>query len=69
VLAGFCLGDGVLWVGSGEVMAVSVVQEEERQRGGVRAASSSSPPFLPARVGAEGAGVDRGDVHEHGDRV
>jgi hypothetical protein len=34
VLEGFSLGDGVLWVGSGEVTAVGDVQEEKRQRGG-----------------------------------
>jgi hypothetical protein len=34
VLAGFCLGDGVLWVGSGEVTAVGDVQRaEEEERG------------------------------------
>jgi hypothetical protein len=35
VLEGFCLGNGVLWVGSGAVTVVGVVQEEERRRGGV----------------------------------
>jgi hypothetical protein len=69
VLAGFCLGDGVLWVGSGEVTAVGNLQRGRGTERGVRAASSSSPPFLTARVRAEGAGLDRGDVHEHGYRV
>jgi hypothetical protein len=36
VLAGFCLGNGVLWVGCGELTLVGVVQREERQRGEVR---------------------------------
>jgi hypothetical protein len=31
--------------------------------------SSSSPPILTARVGAEGAGLDRGIVQEHGYRL
>jgi hypothetical protein len=31
--------------------------------------SSSSPPFLTARVGAEGAGLDRGGLHERGYRL
>jgi hypothetical protein len=36
VLAGFCLGDGGLWVGSGAVMAVGDVERaEEEERGGV----------------------------------
>jgi hypothetical protein len=39
--------------------------EEER---GVLGAVSSSPPFLTAWVGAEGAGLDRGVVNEHGYR-
>jgi hypothetical protein len=69
VLWGFGLGCGVLWVGSGAVMAVGVVQEEERQRGGVLGAFLFFPPFLTARVGAEGAGLDHGIVHEHGYRV
>jgi hypothetical protein len=66
VLGGFGLGCDVLWVGSGAVMAFDVVQEEERQRGGVLGAVSSSPPFLTARVGAEGARLDRGTIQEHG---
>jgi hypothetical protein len=69
VLEGCGLGCGVLWVGSGAVIAVGVVQEEERQRGGVLGAFLFFPPILTARVGAEGTGVDRGEVHEHGDRV
>jgi hypothetical protein len=68
MLGGFGLGCGVLWVGSGAVMAVGVVQEEERQRGGVLGTFLFFPPLLTARVGAEGAGLDRGIVHEHGYR-
>jgi hypothetical protein len=69
VLVGFGLGDGVLWVGSGEVTAVGDVQRAEEEERGSWAHSSSSPPFLTARVGAEGAGLDRGGVPEHGYRV
>jgi hypothetical protein len=65
VLAGFCLDDGVLWVGAGEFATVGDVQRaEEEERG-----SSSSPPFLMARVGAEGARLDRRDVYERGYKV
>jgi hypothetical protein len=39
-----------------------------KKRGGVLGAVSSSPPFLMARVGAEGARLDRGIVQEHGYR-
>jgi hypothetical protein len=60
VLEGFCLSDGVLWVGSGEVTAVGDVQRAEEEERGSWARSSSSPPFLTARVGAEGAGLDQG---------
>jgi hypothetical protein len=69
VLAGFCLGDGVLWVGSGEVTAVGNVQ---RGRGTERGGPGSVFPLLPCRtawVGAEGAGLDRGGLHEHGYRL
>jgi hypothetical protein len=69
VLAGFCLGDGGLWVGSGAVMAVGDVQRAEEEERGSWVLSSSSPPFLTARVRAEGAGLDRGGLHEHGYRV
>jgi hypothetical protein len=48
---------------------VGDVQRAEGEERGSWARSSSSPPFLTARVGAEGAGLDRGDVHEHGYRV
>jgi hypothetical protein len=51
---------GVLWVGSGEATTVGVMQGAAGQRGGVRVCSSSSPPCLTARVGAEGAGLDQG---------
>jgi hypothetical protein len=60
VQEGFCLGDGVLWVGSGEVTVVGDVQRAEEEERGSWARSSSSPPFLMARVGAEGAGLDQG---------
>jgi hypothetical protein len=66
VLEGFGLGRGVLWVGSGAVTMVGVVQEEERQRGGVLGAFLFFPPLLTARVGAEGAGLDRGVIQEYG---
>jgi hypothetical protein len=69
VLEGFGLGDGVLCVSSGEVTAVGDVQRAGEEERGSWALFSSSPPFLTARVRAEGAGVDRGEVHEHGDRV
>jgi hypothetical protein len=69
VLAGFCIGDGVLWVGSGKVTAVGDVQRAEGEERESWARSSSSPPLLMAQVGAEEAGVDRGGVHEHGYRV
>jgi hypothetical protein len=69
VLEGFGLGDGVLCVGSGEVTAVGDMQEAEEEERGSWALSSSSPPFLTARVGAEGPGLDRGGLHEHGYRV
>jgi hypothetical protein len=69
MLEGFCLSDGVLWVGSGEVTVVGDVQGAEEEERGSWARSSSSPPLLTARVGAEGAGLDRGCLHEHGHRV
>jgi hypothetical protein len=69
MLAGFGLGDGVLWVGSGEVMAVDDVQRGRGTEGGVWVVSSSSPPFLTARVKAEGSRLDRGGLHEHGYRL
>jgi hypothetical protein len=70
VLAGFCQGDGVLWVGAGEVAMVGDVQGAEgEERGGVLGVFLVFPPFLTAWVGAKGAGVDRGVVHEHGYRV
>jgi hypothetical protein len=69
VLEGFCLGDGVLWVGSSKVTAVGDVQGAEGEERGSWARSFSSPPLLTARVGAEGAGLDCGRLHEHGYRV
>jgi hypothetical protein len=44
-------------------------REQREKRGGVLGAFLVFPPFLTAWVGAEGAGVDRGVVHEHGYRV
>jgi hypothetical protein len=69
VLEWFSLGRGELWVGSGEGRVVGDVQQAGKKRGGVLGAASSSPPFLTARVGAEGVGLDRGINQEHGDRV
>jgi hypothetical protein len=69
VLGGFGLGCGMLWVGAGEGRVVGDVQVAGKKRGGSRGAVSSSPPFSMAWVGAEGAGIDRGIVQEHGDRV
>jgi hypothetical protein len=69
VLAGLGRGDGVLWVGAGEVTTVGNVQRAEGEERGSWACSSSSSPCLTARVGAEGAGLDRGDVQEHGYRA
>jgi hypothetical protein len=69
MLGGFGLGCGVLWVGAGEGRVVGDVQQAGKTRGGVLGAASSSPPFLTARVGAGGDGLDRGTVQEHGDRV
>jgi hypothetical protein len=62
VLEGFGLGRGVLWVGSGAVTMVGDVQVAGEEERGSWVLSSSSPPFLTARVGAEGAGLDRGTV-------
>jgi hypothetical protein len=60
MLGGFGLGCGVLWVGSGAVMVVGVVQEEERQRGEVRVVLLLV--FLVSRPGSgqERLGLDRG---------
>jgi hypothetical protein len=69
VLEGFGLGRGVLWVGSGAVTTVGDVQVAGKKRGGSWGAVSSSPPFSMAWVGAEGAGIDRGIVQEHGYRL
>jgi hypothetical protein len=69
MLAGLGRGDGVLWVGAGEVTPVGNVQRAEGEERGSWAGSSSSPPCLTARVGAEGAGLDRGGLHEHGYRA
>jgi hypothetical protein len=51
VLEGFGLGRGVLWVGSGAVTTVGVVQEEERHSGGSWARSSSSLHFSRLGLG------------------
>jgi hypothetical protein len=69
MFAGFCLDDGVLWVGAGKVTAVGDMQQAEEEERGSWAMSSSSPPLLTARVGAEGAWLDRGGVHARGYRV
>jgi hypothetical protein len=68
VLGGFGPGRGVLWVGAGEVLMVGDMREAEGEERGSWARASSSPPLLMAQVGAEGAGVDRGVVQEHGYR-
>jgi hypothetical protein len=44
-------------------------REQREKREGVLGAFLVFPPFLTARVGAKGAGVDRGVVHEYGYRV
>jgi hypothetical protein len=69
MLEGICLGRGVLWVGSGALTAVGDVQRAGEEERGSWVLSSASPPFLTARVGVEGAGLDCGVVHEHGYRV
>jgi hypothetical protein len=69
VLAGLGRGNGALWVGAGKVTTVGNVQRAEGEERGSWAGSPSSPPFLTARVRAEGAGLDRGDVHGHGYRA
>jgi hypothetical protein len=69
VLEGFGLGCGMLWVGAGEGTMVGSLQRAGEEERGVPGAVSSSPPFLTARVGAEGAGLDRGVVQEHGYRL
>jgi hypothetical protein len=69
VLEGLGRGDGVLWVGAGEVTTVGNMQRAEGEERGSWACSSSAPPCLTARVGAEGAGLDRGGLHEHGYRI
>jgi hypothetical protein len=48
---------------------VGDVQGAEGEERGVLGAFFFFPPFLTAWVGAEGAGVDRGDLHEHGYRL
>jgi hypothetical protein len=68
MLEGCSLGRGVLWFGAGEVTMVGDVQRAGEEERGSWALSSSSPPFLTARVGAEGAGLDHGDVNKHGYR-
>jgi hypothetical protein len=50
VLEGFGLGDGVLWVGSGEVTAVGSLQRGRRRGDWVRAVSSVSSHV--ARLGS-----------------
>jgi hypothetical protein len=69
VLGGFGLDCGMLWVGVGEGSVVGDVQVAGKKRGGSWGAVSPSPPFSMAWVGAEGAGIDRGIVQEHGYRL
>jgi hypothetical protein len=69
VLEGFGRGDGVLWVGAGEATTVGVVQGEEGQRGGGPGGVFLLLPCRTAWVGVEGAGLDRGGLHEHGYRI
>jgi hypothetical protein len=69
VLEGFGLGCGVLWVGSGEVTAVSSLQRGRRRREGGPGGVLRFLPCRTAWIGAEGAGLDRGDVQEHGYRL
>jgi hypothetical protein len=69
VLAGLGRGGGVLWVGAGVATLVGSLQ---RGRGTERGGPGGVFPLLPCRtawVGAEGAGLDRGGLHEHGYRV
>jgi hypothetical protein len=68
VLEGFGLRRGVLWVDSGAVTMVGDVQRAGEEERGSGVLSSSSPPLLTARVGAEGAGLDHGVINEHGYR-
>jgi hypothetical protein len=69
VLEGCCLGCGVLWVGAGEVTVVGSLQRGRRRREGGPGGVHHFLPCRTAWVGAEGAGVDRGGVHERGYRV
>jgi hypothetical protein len=59
----------MLWVGAGEGRVVGDVQAAGEEERGVLGAFFSFPPLFTAWVGAEGFGVDRGTVQEHGDRV
>jgi hypothetical protein len=68
VLAGFCLGDGGLWVGSGEVTVVGSLQRGRRRREGGPGGVLHFLPCRTAWVGVEGAGLDRGGLHKHGYR-
>jgi hypothetical protein len=69
VLEGCCLSGGVLSVGAGEVAMVGDVQGAEGEERGVLGAFFLFLPYLTAWVRAGEAGLDRGDVHEHGHRV
>jgi hypothetical protein len=69
VLGGFGLGCGMLWVGAGEGRVVGDVQQAGKKRGGGPGCCLLFPPFLTVQVGAGGAGLDRGIIQEHGDRV
>jgi hypothetical protein len=69
MLEGFDLGRGVLWVGAGEGRVVGNLQRAGKKRGGGPGAVLHFLPCRTAWVGAEGAGVDRGGVQEHGYRL
>jgi hypothetical protein len=61
VLAGCCLGGGVLWVGAGEATTVGVVQEAAGQREGVRAVLPLLLHVLWSGSGQRGLGSTEGD--------
>jgi hypothetical protein len=61
VLEGFGRGVGALWVGGGKATTVGIVQREEGQREGVRAASSFSSHVAWPGSGQRGLGLDQGD--------
>jgi hypothetical protein len=61
VLEGFGRSVGALWVGGGETTTVGIVQREEGQREGVRAASSFSFHVARPGSGQRGLELDQGD--------